>query len=41
LIPKWGALGLAVSYGLAYTATCLGLWLYLFLYQSSWLSART
>ena len=25
LIPKWGALGLAVSYGLAYTVTSLGL----------------
>jgi O-antigen/teichoic acid export membrane protein len=25
LIPKWGALGLAVSYGLAYAATSLGL----------------
>jgi len=29
LIPKWGALGLAVSYGLAYAATNLGLFLFL------------
>jgi O-antigen/teichoic acid export membrane protein len=25
LIPKWGALGLAASYGLAYASTSLGL----------------
>jgi O-antigen/teichoic acid export membrane protein len=34
LIPKWGALGLAVSYSLAYGATSLGL--LLFLHQGSW-----
>ena len=28
LIPKWGALGLAASYGLAYAATSLGLFLF-------------
>jgi O-antigen/teichoic acid export membrane protein len=28
LIPKWGALGLAVSYGLAYGVTSLGLFLF-------------
>ncbi len=33
LIPKWGALGLAASNGLAYAATSLGL--FLFHYQSS------
>jgi O-antigen/teichoic acid export membrane protein len=39
LIPKWGALGLAVSYGLAYALTSLGL--LLFLRESSWVSARS
>lgn len=39
LIPKWGALGLAVSYALAFTATSLGL--SLFLHQGSWVSARS
>ena len=39
LIPKWGALGLAVSYGLAYAVTSLGL--FLFLQQGSWASARS
>ena len=29
LIPKWGALGLAVSYGLAYALTSLGLFLFI------------
>jgi O-antigen/teichoic acid export membrane protein len=37
LIPKWGALGLAVSYGLAYAVTSLGL--FLFLHENSWESA--
>ena len=37
LIPKWGALGLAVSYGLAYAVTSLGL--FLFLHEGSWESA--
>jgi len=37
LIPKWGALGLAVSYGLAYALTSLGL--FLFLHQGSWVDA--
>jgi O-antigen/teichoic acid export membrane protein len=37
LIPKWGALGLAISYGLAYAVTSLGL--FLFLHESSWESA--
>jgi O-antigen/teichoic acid export membrane protein len=37
LIPKWGALGLATSYGLAYAATSLGR--FLFLQQGSWVSA--
>ena len=39
LIPKWGALGLAVSYGLAYTVTSLGL--ILFLLQRPWVSASS
>jgi O-antigen/teichoic acid export membrane protein len=39
LIPKWGALGLAASYGLAFTTTSLGL--FLFLRNASWLSARS
>jgi O-antigen/teichoic acid export membrane protein len=40
LIPKWGALGLAVSYGLAYAVTSLGLFLFLhFLHEGSWESA--
>ena len=34
LIPRCGAVGLAVSYGLAYTATSLGL--LVFLRQRSW-----
>jgi O-antigen/teichoic acid export membrane protein len=38
LIPKWGALGLATSYGLAYAATSLGL--LLFLNQGSRTSLR-
>jgi O-antigen/teichoic acid export membrane protein len=29
LIPKWGALGLAVSYCLAFASACLGLFLFL------------
>ena len=39
LIPKWGALGLAVSYGVAYAATSLVL--FLFLRKSSWARARS
>ena len=39
LIPKWGALGLAASYGLAYAVTSLGL--FLFLHQDPWVSARS
>jgi len=39
LIPKWGALGLAVSYGLAYSVTSLSL--FLFLHQGSRVSARS
>jgi O-antigen/teichoic acid export membrane protein len=39
LIPKWGALGLATSYGLAYGATSLGL--LLFLNQGSRQSLRS
>jgi O-antigen/teichoic acid export membrane protein len=39
LIPKWGALGLAASYGLAYAVTSLGL--FLFLHQGPWVSARS
>ncbi len=39
LIPKWGALGLAASYGLAYAATSLGL--SLFQHHSSWISSRS
>jgi O-antigen/teichoic acid export membrane protein len=39
LIPKWGALGLATSYGFAYAATSLGL--FLFHQQSSWSSSRS
>ncbi len=35
LIPKWGALGLAASYGLAFATTSLGL--FLSLRNSSWL----
>lgn len=38
LIPHWGALGLAVSYALAYAVTSLGL--FFFLQQGSWASAR-
>ena len=38
LIPKWGALGLASSYGLAYAATSLGL--FLFHQQGSWNRSR-
>jgi O-antigen/teichoic acid export membrane protein len=38
LIPKWGALGLAVSYGLAYSVTSLGVFLFL---QSSCVSTRS
>jgi O-antigen/teichoic acid export membrane protein len=38
LIPKWGALGLATSYGIAYAATNLAL--FLFHKQSSWNSLR-
>jgi O-antigen/teichoic acid export membrane protein len=41
LIPKWGARGLAVSYGLAYAVTSLGLFFFLFLHQGSWASARS
>jgi O-antigen/teichoic acid export membrane protein len=37
-IPKWGALGLAASYGLAFATTSLGL--FLFLRNASWLRAR-
>jgi O-antigen/teichoic acid export membrane protein len=39
LIPKWGALGLAASYGLAYASSSLGL--FLFHQQSTWNSCRT
>ena len=39
LTPKWGALGLATSYGLAYAATSLGL--FLFHQQGSWNSSRS
>jgi O-antigen/teichoic acid export membrane protein len=39
LIPKWGALGLAVSYGLAYAVTSFGL--FLFLHEGSWESASS
>jgi O-antigen/teichoic acid export membrane protein len=39
LIPKWGALGLAISYGMAYAVTSLGL--VFFLHQGSWVSARS
>jgi O-antigen/teichoic acid export membrane protein len=39
LIPKWGALGLAVSFGLSYASTSLGL--FLFLQRGSWASARS
>jgi O-antigen/teichoic acid export membrane protein len=38
-IPKWGALGLAVSYGSAYSVTSLGL--FLFLHQGPLASARS
>ncbi len=38
LIPKWGAVGLAVSYGLAFATTGLGL--FMFVQKGSWLSAN-
>jgi O-antigen/teichoic acid export membrane protein len=37
LIPRWGALGLATSYGFAYAVTGLGL----FLFQGSWNISRS
>jgi O-antigen/teichoic acid export membrane protein len=39
LIPKWGALGLALSYCLAFATTSLGL--FFFLRNGSWLRARS
>lgn len=36
LIPRWGALGLATSYGVAYTVTSIGL--FLFLRRSPWMA---
>ncbi|MGB7730061.1 MAG: oligosaccharide flippase family protein [Candidatus Acidiferrum sp.] len=39
LIPKWGAVGLAASYGLAFATTSLGL--FTFVQKGSWLSAHS
>jgi O-antigen/teichoic acid export membrane protein len=38
LIPKWGALGLAASYGVAYACASLAIFVFL---QSSWNSSRS